>query len=118
MLSWIGDEAGLPLVVTEDERHVFDAVIGADGASGLTRAYVAQDISQKADRCAYARLPLPSNYQLIFPPAARNYGLAMVSISSAIPLMKGVPINLVLCCEASTKDSQMIATQTLSQNRV
>ena len=114
----IGDEAGLPLVVTEDERHVFDAVIGADGASGLTRAYVAQDISQKADRCALRAVApaqqLPAHFSARRTQLWLGHGFHLVSY----PFDEGRSINLVLCCEASTKDSQMIATQTLSQNRV
>lgn len=107
-----------PCIASHDKDYHFDAVLGADGAAGLTRAFVAQDNVMKADRCALrAAVPasqLPAHFASHRTQLWLGHGFHLVSY----PFDKGDWVNLVLCCEASTNDSGLIATRYLSHNPI
>ena len=114
----IANEDDKSLLVTEAGSYSFDAIIGADGASGIARAFVSHDKQMPSARLALrAAVPaqnLPAHFASLRTQLWLGQGFHLVSY----PFDGGKEVNLVLCCEASHADGKAIATELLSQNTV
>ena len=112
----ISKEGDQSLLITDAGQSPFDAIIGADGASGIARAYVSHDRQIPSARIALRAAVLAQNLPAHFASQRTQLWLGQGFHLVSYPFDDGNCVNLVLCCEASSADGKAIATDYLSQN--